>query len=134
MTRAVEAYRDVVVGALGPRSPADVARIVAARRTAGVSISEAETSLERWLAEPIRRGVDEVRALEQITFARRLGLSVTALDMLGTHAPPGSAPPTEALDRVQRFSELLRGVSSPSGDASLPVTPRSDQEVLGSDR
>jgi uncharacterized membrane protein YccC len=112
MRRAVETYRDVVLAALGPRSPADGARVVAARRAAGVSTSEAETSLERWLAEPMRRGVDEARALEQITFARRLGLAVTTLDMLITHAPPGNPPPASALERVETFTGLLRSVSS----------------------
>ena len=64
----------------------------------------------------MRGGVDEARALEQITFARRLGLSVTALDMLSTHAPPGSPLPAEAVERVQAYTELLRSVSSGSAE------------------
>jgi uncharacterized membrane protein YccC len=113
MIRAVEAYRDTVLSAPGLREPQDMARITETRRAAGLAISEAETSLERRLAEPMRRGDDEARALEQITFARRLAHSVTALDTLTTTAPD-AAPPTEAMERVGSYSELLLAAATPS--------------------
>ena len=114
MVRAVEAYRDTVLSAPGVRRPQDTARISETRRAAGLAISEAETSLERRLAEPMRRGDDEARAMEQITFARRLAHSVTALDTLTTTSP-SAAPPTQAMERVGSYSELLRAASAPSG-------------------
>jgi uncharacterized membrane protein YccC len=113
MIRAVEAYRDTVLSVPGLRAPQDLARINETRRAAGLAISEAETSLERRLAEPMRRGDDEARAMEQITFARRLAHSVTALDTLTTTSPEAAAP-TQAMERVGSYSELLRAAASPS--------------------
>ena len=113
MIRAVEAYRDTVLSASRLRESQDIARITETRRAAGLAISEAETSLERRLAEPMRRGDDEGRALEQITFARRLAHSVTALDTLTTTSPD-AAPPTQARERVGSYSELLRAAATPS--------------------
>jgi uncharacterized membrane protein YccC len=112
MIRAVEAYRDTVLSAPRLRELRDIARITETRRAAGLAISEAETSLERRLAEPMRRGDDEGRAMEQITFARRLAHSVTALDTLTTTSPD-AAPPTPAMERVGSYSELLRAASAP---------------------
>src|SRR5262249_14812958 len=114
MVRAVEAYRDAVLSAPRARQPRDTARISETRRAAGVAISESETSLERRLAEPMRRGDDEARALGQITFARRLAHSVTALDTLTTTSPSAS-PPEQAVERVGSYSELLRAASATSG-------------------
>jgi uncharacterized membrane protein YccC len=113
MLRAVEAYRDAVLAASPPRRPEGAARIVQARRAAGVSISEAETSLERRLAEPMRRGEDEERAMEQITFARRLAHAVTTLDMLRMSSAEND--PSAVVERVRGFSELLRAASGPGG-------------------
>ena len=79
-----------------------------------MAISEAETSLERRLDEPMRRGDDEARALEQIMFARRLAHSVTALDTLTTTSAV-AAPPTQAVERVAGYSELLRTASARPG-------------------
>ena len=114
MVRAVETYRDTVLSAPGTRQPPDAARIMETRRAAGVAISEAETSLERRLAEPLRRGDDEAQALEQITFARRLTQAVTALDTLTTTSA-SAAPPTQAMERVAGYSELLRAASARPG-------------------
>jgi len=122
MSRAVETYRDVVLGSLGRRDPPTASRVVEARRSAGIAISEAEASLERRLAEPMRRGSDEARAMEQITFARRLAHSVTALDTLAIHSRPGARPPQAAVDRVGRFSELLRGASTRAQDSDRPIS------------
>jgi uncharacterized membrane protein YccC len=120
MAHAVEAYRDLVLRTLSARQAATDAQVVQARRAAGVAISEAETSLERRLAEPLRRGPDEARAMEQITFARRLAHSVTALDTLAAHSPPGAPPHQAAIERVSRFSGLLRGAFTPAAEASAP--------------
>jgi uncharacterized membrane protein YccC len=120
MTEAVEAYREVVLSAPHLRSPQEAMRIVEARRAAGIAVSEAETSLERRLAEPMRRGPDEEQALEQITLARRLVLAVTALDTLIIHSG-AAAPPAQALERVRTFSELLRAAVAGSPTALAAV-------------
>jgi hypothetical protein len=51
--------------------------------------------------------------MEQITFARRLAHSVTALDTLTTTSPD-AASPAQAMERVSSYSELLRAASAPS--------------------
>jgi uncharacterized membrane protein YccC len=64
------------------RAPQTRDRIVAARREVGVTLGEAETSLERMLAEPrrVRRGSDD--AVFLITYVRRLTSALTTLDEL----------------------------------------------------
>jgi uncharacterized membrane protein YccC len=119
MHRAVEAYREVVLSAGPARSSQEASRVVEARRAAGVAVSEAEASLERRLAEPMRRGPDEERALEQITLARRLVLAVTALDTLMIHSE-GARPPSRAVERVRAFSELL-GAATAGSSPGLAV-------------
>jgi uncharacterized membrane protein YccC len=116
MRRAVEAYREVVLSAGQVRSSQESVRIVEARRAAGIAVSEAEASLARRLAEPMRRGPDEERALEHITLARRLVLAVTALDTLIIHSED-ARPPSRAMERVRAFSELLEAATagSPQG-------------------
>ena len=113
MRRAVEAYRDAVLSAAPARPPEEVMRIVESRREAGIATSEAEASLERRLAEPMRRGADEERALEQITLARRLVLAVTALDTLMMHSK-NAPPPARAVERVRAFSERLEAATAGS--------------------
>jgi len=108
MARAVEGYRDRVLAIRAAGEAAAGRDIAEARRIAGIAISEAEASLERRLAEPMRRGPDEARAMERITFARRLAHAVTALDTLAVHAPPGAPVPQPAVDRVQRLSALFQ--------------------------
>lgn len=110
MLREVERYRDLVRGALGTQDPTFLGKVAEARRSAGIAISEAENSLERRLAEPLRRGTDEARAMDLVTFARRLALAVTALDMRAAHSEAGSGLAAE-LQRVQRLSELLQRAS-----------------------
>jgi len=134
MLRAVESHRDLVLAAPIPRTPADAARIHHSRRTAGMAVSEAETSLERRLAEPLRRGADEERALEQITFARRLVLAVTTLDMLATHAAPGTRPPEAAIERIRTYSDLLDGASSPEQGTAADRAARGVPRDLGRGR
>ena len=112
MVRTVESYRELVLAAPIPRTPADAAGIHDSRRTAGMAVGEAETSLERRLAEPLRRGADEEQALEQITFARRLVLAVTTFDLLAAHAASGTRPPAAAIERIRTYSDLLDGASS----------------------
>ena len=61
--------------------------LVAARRKMGVSLEEAEASLERMLAEPraMREGVED--AMYIITYVRRLSARITSLPELGGVVP-----------------------------------------------
>ncbi|HEY2511164.1 MAG TPA: FUSC family protein [Polyangiaceae bacterium] len=107
MDRAVFAY----VAAIEEASPRPDAtadqRVAEARVPAALAIAEAETSLERFLAEPLRRTGDEERAMALITYARRLALASTALHTLRARR---AAPTAEAAarERVERFRTLLQ--------------------------
>ncbi|CAN5760185.1 FUSC family protein [soil metagenome] len=80
-----------------------------ARRSAGVAIGEAEASLERLLGEPRPNKGQLERALELVTFSRRLAVATTALYTLAHHGAPESviAP---ARNRVDRLATMVRAV------------------------
>lgn len=85
MIAAATSYRDAVLAGLDRRRRGDDTgqielSIAEARRAAGIAIGEAETSLERWLAEPMRRIEQGERAMQLVTYARRLTNTCTALD------------------------------------------------------
>lgn len=74
---ATTAYARAVLGDdADRRTDEDVA---ARRRACGVALSEAETSLDRWLAEPIGDREGRERAVPLLTYTRRLGGALTAL-------------------------------------------------------
>ncbi len=94
MIAATEGYGQAVLGDRSHKRAAHRTAIDEARRKAGVAIGEAETSLERLLAEPQlhrlgrrrSRGVparqaDAEQAMQLVTFARRLGGALSALDV-----------------------------------------------------
>jgi uncharacterized membrane protein YccC len=84
---SVAAYADAVLGSFDRRREPDVdARIAASRSAAGVALGEAETSLERLLAEPRHDASAAARALELVTYVRRTASAVTAID---TYASAG---------------------------------------------
>lgn len=89
MVVAVSRYRDVVIASLDRRAADEsgtIAHDVAeARRAAGIAIGEAETSLERWLAEPMRSAEQGENAMQLVTHARRLTNACTALDSRAVH-------------------------------------------------
>jgi uncharacterized membrane protein YccC len=87
MSSTVAAYADAVLGSFDRRREPDVdARIAASRSAAGVALGEAETSLERLLAEPRHDASAAARALELVTYVRRTASAVTAID---TYASAG---------------------------------------------
>jgi uncharacterized membrane protein YccC len=89
MVAAVSAYRDVVFANVDRRrgevSGELEVTLAAARRAAGIAIGEAETSLERWLAEPLRTRDQGESAMQLVTYARRLTNACTALDSRAAH-------------------------------------------------
>jgi uncharacterized membrane protein YccC len=90
MIDAVTHYRDVVLQSIERRrngeDPHAVEHAVAdARRAAGIAMGEAETSLERWLAEPLRRVANGEEAMQLVTYARRLANACTTLDSIVAH-------------------------------------------------
>ncbi len=118
------------------RTDADVA---ARRRDCGVALSEAETSLDRWLAEPIGDREGRERAVPLLTYMRRLGGALTALAVyLHTSRDAAKARAAFAAEaarpRVNAYvatclheaMAMVRG--EPRTDPSLPelVPPRVD--------
>jgi uncharacterized membrane protein YccC len=89
MIAAVTTYRDLVIASLDRRRSDTAAQIdltiAKARRAAGLAIGEAETSLERWLAEPLRAPTQGESAMQLVTHARRLTNACTALDSRAAH-------------------------------------------------
>ena len=94
------------------------------------AIDEAESSLERLLAEPLRRSANEGRALDQVTYARRLVLAATTLNMLATRSStPEVIDLSDARARLDRFSALLKHAS---GQGTLAAGARVAREGRGS--
>ena len=77
--RAVRRYAEVVVDGQLAGTPASPA-VVLARREVGVTLCDAETSLERMLAEPLRSPMEGADAMLLVTHARRLAGAFTTLD------------------------------------------------------
>jgi uncharacterized membrane protein YccC len=111
MVKAVSAYRDAVVASLylqGPQQRADIERsIAAARRAAGIAIGEAETSLERWLAEPLRRAEQGETAMQLVTHARRLANACTTLDVRALHGVDDAAGRETHLRAIETYGQAL---------------------------
>jgi hypothetical protein len=77
MLTALEAYAHAALG--GATADDDVA---AARRSLGVALGAAEASVERLLGERRRRTPGETDAMLLVSYARRLGTSLTAAHTL----------------------------------------------------
>ncbi|WP_394827429.1 FUSC family protein [Pendulispora albinea] len=93
----------------GARDPEDAARTTAARRSIGIALGEAETSLERMLAEPRSFQQRAEDAVQLMTYARRLSGALTALDLR-----LGGAPSTLFDDEASRAA--LAGRIAPVRD------------------
>lgn len=111
MVKAVSAYRDAVVASLdlqGAEQRADIERsIAAARRAAGIAIGEAETSLERWMAEPLRRAEQGETAMQLVTHARRLANACTTLDVRALHGVDDAAGRETHLRAIETYGQAL---------------------------
>jgi len=111
MVAAVTSYRDAVMASLElqgaeRRAPIEPP-IAAARRAAGIAIGEAETSLERWLAEPLRRAEQGETAMQLVTHARRLANACTTLDIRALHGVDDAAGREGYLRAIETYSQAL---------------------------
>jgi uncharacterized membrane protein YccC len=111
MVAAVTRYRDAVMESLdreGAERRASIEPgIAAARRAAGIAIGEAETSLERWLAEPLRRAEQGENAMQLVTHARRLANACTTLDVRALHGVDDAAGREGYLRAIETYGQVL---------------------------
>ena len=111
MVTAVKSYRDAVVASLdlhGPEQRASVEpAIAAARRAVGIAIGEAEASLERWMAEPLRSAEEGETAMQLVTHARRLANTCTALDVRALHGVRDPAARDRYLHAIETYEQVL---------------------------
>ncbi|MEO8903283.1 MAG: FUSC family protein [Polyangiaceae bacterium] len=106
-------------------------RVAAARRDAGISLGEAESSLERLLAEPGHDSGAEEYALQLITYGRRASGALTAIDTyIARDLTPRAALSTPLAQAVEGYvvstlhqaAAFARGLD-PGADAPLPELP-----------
>ncbi len=113
MIAAVTRYRTAVLEGLAHRSDDAIAReVAAARRAAGVAIGEAEASLERWLAEPLRRPAEGEDAMQLVTHARRLANACTALDTRAVHGVGDDDARAVHLRAVASYTEAIAAIAA----------------------
>jgi uncharacterized membrane protein YccC len=132
MMDAVAAYAITVFDAAPDRhaEPAE-ARVLAARRNAGIALSEAESSLERLLTEPRHDMATEEYALQLITYGRRAAGALTTIDTYSARdlTPEASLTPDTA-QQIERYvvstlnqaAAFTRG-TSPAPDVPVPELP-----------
>lgn len=129
------AYATAVLSSVARPTSEVVVEIEAARRACGIALSEAEASLERLLAEPLRDNEASASdAMQLVTFARRLAGAVTALE-INVHQAPSSTQDAVVLatalgsEHVDTYvNEVLsaaRAFAKTHRTAALPPPPRS---------
>jgi len=129
MLEAVANYAIAVFDGVANRhTEAAEARIMAARRDAGIALGDAENSLERLLTEPRHDTPAGEYALQLITYARRVAGALTAVDTYSARDLAGQAPlGTELAQQLQAFlvgslrqaAAFARGLE-PESDAPIP--------------
>jgi len=132
MLDAVAAYATAVFdGAVNRHTESAEARIMAARRDAGIALGEAENSLERLLTEPRHNTPTGEYALQLITYARRAAGALTTIDTYSARDLTSTAPIAPELARtLQAFlvatlhqaAGFARG-SKPTTDTPIPDLP-----------
>jgi uncharacterized membrane protein YccC len=85
--------------------------VIDARREAGVALGDAETSLERLLAEPLRSKQDAEDAMLYVTQARRFAGAITALDQEHARAP--------GPEQTKAVADAVDAALGPEGEAKL---------------
>ncbi len=128
MLEAIAKYATAVLSGVRDRHAEPMeARITSARRNAGIALGEAESSLERLLAEPRHDMATEEHALQLITYARRVTGALTtidtyaAVDLDGASALPSDlalAVEKYAVGTLERAATFARGNA---GTTDLPV-------------
>ncbi len=132
MLEAIASYASAVLRGVGERHAAPVeARITGARRAAGIALGEAESSLERLLAEPRHDMATEEHALQLITYARRVTGSLTTIDTFAARdldpevalsSELARSVETYAVGTLERAATLARGHAGPT-DLPMPELP-----------
>ncbi len=107
---ALAAYGTAVFAAVDDDRARAGERVAAMRRAAGIAIGAAETSLERWLAEPLTDRRFAADAVLLMTYVRRLGTALTAFSLAHATHDARSPPAITGL-------ELVRSVASYVGEA-----------------
>ena len=132
MLDAVANYTVAVFEGVADRhTDAAETRIMAARRDAGIALSEAENSLERLLTEPRHDTPAGEYALQLITYGRRAAGALTAVDTYAARDLARAAPLEAHLARtletflvatLHQAAAFARGLA-PAQDPPVPELP-----------
>jgi uncharacterized membrane protein YccC len=121
----------ILEGVADRHSDAVEARVMAARRDAGIALGEAENSLERLLAEPRHDTGAEEYALQLITYARRATGALTTIDTYAARdlAPEAALRPelsraieSYVVSTLRQAAAFARG-ATPGPDSPVPELP-----------
>lgn len=136
---AIEKYATVVFAELGASESGHTAKLAEARRACGIALSEAETVLDRWLAEPIGKREGHGEVVQLITYSRRLGGALTALDVVADEMAAQSPDPIHfaedpsivlARDYTLQCLDLASTLAGPkAGGSASPSPPRLGREL-----
>jgi uncharacterized membrane protein YccC len=99
---ALERYTDAVAMAVADKTPAPSRDVVAARRAFGVALNNAETALDRVVAERQRSDIVEPR-MTMVMLTRRLG---SAINVFGSTRAILAVHPHQAA--ITAFSDAVR--------------------------
>ena len=132
MLDAVAVYAMTVFEGVSNRhSEAVEARIMNARRDAGIALGEAENSLERLLTEPRHDTPAGEYALQLITYARRAAGALTTIDTYSARELGSAAPLAPELARtleiflvgsLHQAAGFARGLE-PAAESPVPELP-----------
>jgi len=110
MVRAATAYSESALASLAAGEVAQ-GQLPERRRAAALAISDAEAALERRLAEPLRRGENDERAVELVTYTRRLTMASTTLVTMDARGLLEERSRQELVGRVEQFAQLVRSAA-----------------------
>lgn len=98
------------------------------RRAAGIALSDAETSLERFLAEPLHEKTRAGDAMLAVTYGRRLTAAVTSFDTMAFETTWLSRDAAPYVNRVSAYvAEILR-IAKSVADEGLDAGARAKDE------
>jgi uncharacterized membrane protein YccC len=109
MFDAIAAYARLVLDPFGEGGTAGRDKVPRLRRAAGIALSDAETSLERFLAEPLHERARAGDAMLAVTYGRRLTAAITSFDTLAVETTCVSRDAEPYVQRVSAYvAETLR--------------------------
>ncbi|MCL2447379.1 MAG: FUSC family protein [Polyangiaceae bacterium] len=111
-----------------PKGSLDDSHVASKRRATGLALGAAETSLERWLAEPLTDRGNAADAMLLVTYARRLASALTSLDVLRpiarTAGPAGTADAAAVAAYVAATLEAARAhLATGAAEPAIPAPP-----------